>query len=200
MNSAILIQESGSHELRPLAQQRLQFLIENGKANERVYFNLGMLSMDAKDYPNAEKWFRAAIHLKHDFRSATFNLALLLSDTGRPLEAVPFLKQLLRHHSDHIKGLILLGDIYINHVKDLEAAEECYKKIVRLDATNIQGRHNLCVVFVEREELERAEDCLLEVSSLAPNEEYIRKHLRIVRTRIAKLRQKQNNINKEDSL
>ena len=189
MNSAILIQESGSPELRPLAQQRLHVLIQSGKANERVYFNLGMLAMDAKEYPEAEKWFRAAIGIKQDFRSATFNLALLLSDSNRPLEAVPFLKQLLRYHSDHIKGLILLGDIYINHVRDLEAAEECYKQIVRLDPTNIQGRHNLCVVYVERGELERAEECLLKVASLAPNEEYIRKHLRIVRTRITKLRE-----------
>lgn len=61
--------------------------------------------------------------LKSNFRSALFNLALLLSDTGRPLEAVPFLKQLVHHHPDHIKGLILLGDIYINSMKDLEAAE-----------------------------------------------------------------------------
>ena len=194
MNSAILIQESGSPELRPLAQHRLHLLIESGKANERVYFNLGMLAMDAKDYSEAEKWFRAAIDMKHDFRSATFNLALLLSDSNRPLEAVPFLKQLLRHHSDHIKGLILLGDIYINHVRDLEAAEQCYHQIVRLDPTNIQGRHNLCVVYVERAELERAEECLLKVSSLAPNEEYIRKHLRIVRTRISKLREQQKQL------
>jgi len=61
--------------------------------------------------------------LKSNFRSALFNLALLLSDTGRPLEAVPFLKQLVHHHTDHIKGLILLGDIYINSMKDLDAAE-----------------------------------------------------------------------------
>ncbi|CAG2109221.1 unnamed protein product [Medioppia subpectinata] len=167
MNSAILIQESGSHELRPLAQQR-----------------------DVKEYLLP---FRLLSQI-----NATFNLALLLSDSNRALEAVPFLKQLLRHHSDHIKGLILLGDIYINHVKDLEAAEECYKQIIKHDSNNIQGRHNLCVVYVEREELERAENCLLGVSSLAPNEEYIRKHLRIVRTRIAKLRQKYHN--KEDSL
>lgn len=62
--------------------------------------------------------------LKASFRSALFNLALLLSDTGRPLEAVPFLKQLVHYHTDHIKGLILLGDIYINSLKDLNAAEE----------------------------------------------------------------------------
>jgi tetratricopeptide (TPR) repeat protein len=199
MNSAILIQESGNIELRPLAQQRLHFLIESGKANERVYFNLGMLAMDAKDYAEGEKWFRAAIQLKEDFRSATFNLALLLSDSNRPLEAVPFLKQLLKYHSDHIKGLILLGDIYINHVKELDAAEECYQQIVKLDPRNIQGQHNLCVVYVERGDLVKAEQCLLKVSALAPNEDYIKKHLRIVRARIVKLKQQKQYL-KQDSL
>lgn len=71
--------------------------------------------------------------LKPNFRSALFNLALLLSDTGRPLEAVPFLKQLVHHHQDHIKGLILLGDIYINSMKDLEAAEGVMLYIQVLD-------------------------------------------------------------------
>lgn len=56
-------------------------------------------------------------------RSALFNLALLLADDHRPLEAAPFLNQLVRHHPDHVKGLILLGDIYINNIKDLDAAE-----------------------------------------------------------------------------
>lgn len=195
MNSAILIQESGNPQLRPLAQARLHLLIERGKANERIYFNLGMLAMDAKDYAQGEKWFRKAIQVKEDFRSALFNLALLLSDSNRSLEAVPFLKQLLKYHHDHIKGLILLGDIYINHVKELDAAEQCYKQIVKLDPTNIQGQHNLCVVYVERGDLDEAERCLLKVSSIAPNEEYIKRHLKIVRTRIAKLRQRQKSLN-----
>lgn len=91
--------------------------------NERVHFNLGMLSMDEGDAAGAERWFRSAVHLKADFRSALFNLALLLADQRRPLEAAPFLNHLVRRHPDHVKGLILLGDIYINSIKDLDAAE-----------------------------------------------------------------------------
>lgn len=91
--------------------------------NERVHFNMGMLAMDDKNIEEAENWFRRAVHLKHDFRSALFNLALLLADDQRPLEAASFLNQLVKYHPDHTKGLILLGDIYINHVKDLDAAE-----------------------------------------------------------------------------
>ena len=48
--------------------------------NERVYFNLGMLSMDNKDIEAAEHWFKKAVEVMPDFRSALFNLALLLSE------------------------------------------------------------------------------------------------------------------------
>jgi len=95
LNSAMLIQESGSTHLRQLALERLHKIVSSGQVNERVYFNLGMLSMDGRDLTNAELWFRKAIEVKPDFRSALFNLALLLSDSDRPLEAAPFLHQLI---------------------------------------------------------------------------------------------------------
>ncbi|XP_076362938.1 protein O-mannosyl-transferase Tmtc3-like isoform X2 [Tachypleus tridentatus] len=187
MNSAILIQEIGNAELRKAAYERLQLLLRKGKVNERVYFNLGMLSMDDKRLVEAESWFKKAIEVREDFRSALFNLALLLSDTNRPLEAVPFLKQLLEYHTDHVKGLILLGDIYINHVRDLDAAENCYKSILDMEPTNVQAVHNLCVVHVERGHLQKGEQCLVKAAELAPKEEYIQHHLQIIRSRLHKL-------------
>ncbi len=65
-----------------------------------LYLNYPMSLQDA------ERWFRLAVSSSPDFRPALFNLALLLSDGGRPLEAEPFLRRLLRAHPDHIKGLV----------------------------------------------------------------------------------------------
>ncbi|KAL1110182.1 hypothetical protein AAG570_008259 [Ranatra chinensis] len=185
LNSAILLQELGRAELRKVARERLLKLLQKDSNNERVHFNLGMLAMDDRDLAGAEHWFRRAIQIKQDFRSALFNLALLLADDHRPLEAAPFLNQLVRFHPDHVKGLILLGDIYINNIKDLDAAENCYKRILELEPDNIQGVHNLCVVYVERGNLERAEACLKKAHKLAPNEDYVLRHLAIVQARIA---------------
>lgn len=185
LNSAILLQELGAADLRHLARQRLLKLLDKDATNERVHFNLGMVCMDEGDAECAERWFRAAVHLKPDFRSALFNLALLLADRRRPLEAAPFLKQLVRHHPDHVKALVLLGDIYINSVKDLDAAESCYRRILELEAENVQALHNLCVVAVERGELATAETCLERAAALAPHEHYIQRHLAVVRARRA---------------
>lgn len=48
----------------------------------------------------------------------------------------------------------------------------------------MQGLHNLCVVFVERGQLGQAEKCLQAAHQLAPNEDYIVRHLRIVQQRL----------------
>lgn len=53
-----------------------------------------------------------------------------------------------------------------------------------LEPDNIEAMHNLCVVFVERGYLLDAEKCLAHVHSLAPTEDYILKHLTIVRSKI----------------
>ncbi|XP_063987197.1 protein O-mannosyl-transferase Tmtc3 [Diachasmimorpha longicaudata] len=187
LNSAILLQELGREELRKVARDRLLKLLRKDSNNERLHFNLGMLAMDDHDAASAERWFRNAVALKEDFRSALFNLALLLTDEKRPLEAAPFLKQLVRFHPEHIKGLILLGDIYINNIKDFDAAEKCYRKILQLDPANIQGLHNLCVVMIERSQLHLAAQCLEKAAALRADQEYIRKHLTIVKSRINRL-------------
>ncbi|GFY44676.1 protein O-mannosyl-transferase Tmtc3 [Trichonephila inaurata madagascariensis] len=205
MNSAILIQESGNLQKRKTAYDRLYKLLKKGKTNERIYFNLGMLAMDDKEVQLAEKWFKKAIEiflnpfLFDEEISGLFNLALLLSDDHRPLEAVPFLKQLLKHYPEHIKGLILLGDVYINHLKDLDAAQKCYEKILGLDPTNIQAIHNLCVVYVERGLLQYAEACLLKAVSLAPKEEYLLRHLAIVQARIRKQKSEDESMSTKSS-
>ena len=186
MNSAILMQSAGLAEQRPLAYQRLFRVLDLSPSaqSDRVYFNLGMLAMDDGNSANAELWFKKAVSIKPNFRSALFNLALLLNEQKRPLEALPFLISLHTFYPDHVKGLILMGDIYTNHVKDLKAAERCYRLITEVDPGHVQGHHNLCVVLVEQGHLERARDCLLKVMEMAPSEKYVKKHLQIVDNRI----------------
>lgn len=200
MNSAILIQELGREDLRPLGYNRLFRLLEFEPDNEKIYFNLGILATDDGDYEKAENWFKKAIGIKEDFRSALFNLALMLAtDIQRPLEAVPYLLKLLKHYPDHHKALILLGDIYLNNLHDVEAAEKCFEKVIQSDEEHVQGRHNLCVIYVEQGNLLRAERCLVEVAKLAPHEEYIRSHLNIVRARILEHQQNQVSIHSKSN-
>ncbi|TRY63668.1 hypothetical protein TCAL_08698 [Tigriopus californicus] len=197
MNSAILIQETGIRQLRRVAIERLMKIVgpdgpDTKDVNERVLFNLAMLHMDDGDLPSAESFFQKAIQAQPDFRSALFNYALLLSETGRAAQSGPLLHQLIHYHPDHVKGLILLGDLYVNHAGDLHKAEECYRTILKLEPNHVQGRHNLCVVLLEQdpnrlESLVKAKECLESVRESAPNEDYILKHLGIVEAKVESL-------------
>uniref|UniRef100_A0A3Q4B2P4 dolichyl-phosphate-mannose--protein mannosyltransferase n=1 Tax=Mola mola TaxID=94237 RepID=A0A3Q4B2P4_MOLML len=158
-------------------------LMQESDANG--YFNLGMLAMDTNENEAAERWLHKAIGLHAGFRSALFNLALLYSQSNREMDALPVLDELLRYHPQHIKGLILKGDILMNNKKDTQGAKACFVRILHMDPGNVQGKHNLCVVYFEEHDLPRAERCLEETLALAPNEEYVRRHLNIVRGKIA---------------
>ncbi|KAM9174139.1 protein O-mannosyl-transferase TMTC3 [Pangshura tecta] len=186
-NSALLMQESGDPMLRPEAKKRLLSYVKEEPQDANGYFNLGMLAMDDKKDAEAESWMKKAIRLQPGFRSALFNLALLYSQTAKELMALPVLEELLRYYPDHTKGLILKGDILMNQKKDISGAKRCFEKILEMDPNNVQGKHNLCVVYFEERDLIKAEKCLVETLVLAPHEEYIQRHLNIVRSKISLL-------------
>lgn len=176
---------AGEPKLWPEANRRFLAYVKEEPDDANGYFNLGMLAMDTNENEAAEKWLHKAIGLHAGFRSALFNLALLYSQSNREMDALPVLDELLRYHPQHIKGLILKGDILMNNKKDTQGAKACFVRILHMDPGNVQGKHNLCVVYFEEHDLPRAERCLEETLALAPNEEYVRRHLNIVRGKIA---------------
>ncbi|MCJ8734461.1 hypothetical protein PDJAM_G00235700 [Pangasius djambal] len=184
-NSALLMQESGEVKLRPEANRRFLSYVEEEPNDANGYFNLGMLAMDAEENEAAERWMRKAIALQPGFRSALFNLALLLAQGKRERDALAVLDELLHHHPEHSKGLILKGDILMNQLKDTRGAQEAFERILRSDPGNVQAKHNLCVVYFEERQLARAEQCLQETLAMAPHEEYVQRHLAIVRAKMA---------------
>ncbi|GIX68929.1 protein O-mannosyl-transferase TMTC3 [Caerostris extrusa] len=173
LNSAILIQESGSRNLRKVAYDRdvlggkeppgqspeeffasnLSFPFEmchyskknrfmhasltsnsrkekasisceiheqSGKeSTKESTFNLGMLAMDEKHHFGREMVSKA-VQISEDFRSALFSTWPYSSPRPGDLwKPYLFCTDFSRHHPDHVKGLILLGDIYINTIRDL---------------------------------------------------------------------------------
>ncbi|KAF4094271.1 hypothetical protein AMELA_G00011300 [Ameiurus melas] len=184
-NSALLMQESGEVKFRPEANRRFLSYVEEEPNDANGYFNLGMLAMDAEENEAAERWMRKAIALQPGFRSALFNLALLLAQGKRERDALAILDELLHHHPEHSKGLILKGDILMNQLKDTRGAREAFERILRSDPRNVQAKHNLCVVYFEERQLARAEQCLQETLEMAPHEEYVQRHLAIVRAKMA---------------
>lgn len=179
--SSILIRESGMSTYNNVAKSRLEKIVHQGKESERVFINLGLMSLENKDFSTAEMWFRKALHIKPNSRAAIFNLALLLSEQRQPEESLVLLTKLLQFYPNHVNGLILMADIYVSHLKNLDAAEECYLKVLEVEPQNPKALHNLCVLYVERQNLKQAEQCFLHATTIHPTFDYMQKHLEITR-------------------
>nr|XP_022287196.1 transmembrane and TPR repeat-containing protein 3-like isoform X2 [Crassostrea virginica] len=187
-NSAIMIQESGEQKMWAEGIRRLQKLIKREPEDPKYYFTLGMIHMDMQNYQEAERDFKNCIKYDPLFRSALFNLALMLNNNlNRPLDAIPYLETLIKNYPEHTKALLLMGDINVNALKKLDEAERNFARVVELEPDNVQAHHNLCVVHVERGDLIRAEKCLTKVHNMAPTEKYIINHLNIVRSKLNEL-------------
>ncbi|CAI9741904.1 protein O-mannosyl-transferase TMTC3 [Octopus vulgaris] len=190
-NSALLLQDLGDPVYRPEAMRRLLHLLELKPNDAKAYYCLAILAADNKEFTKAKNWFQEAIRLEDTMRSALFNLALMLvNDLKQPQEAIPYLQKLLMYYPNHTKGLILMGDININILKDLDGAEKNFLTILMNEPGNVQAIHNLCVVYVERGDILKAEKCLQHAHRLAPSESYILQHLNIVRNKIKAIKAK----------
>ncbi|XP_054159017.1 protein O-mannosyl-transferase Tmtc3-like [Oppia nitens] len=181
--SARIIQDQGMNRLHDVAIDRLNTIIELGKADETVYFNLGMLVIKNGRFDVGKYLLEKAIHIKSNFSEALYNMALLLynEEYPQPLQAVDYLTKLLSTNSQHIKGLLLLGDIYIEYFNDLKNGENCYHKILSIDSTNVFAQHNLCVVHVRRKHFYEAIECFEKIQESNIGSVNVEHHLKLTR-------------------
>ncbi|XP_022702000.1 transmembrane and TPR repeat-containing protein CG4050-like isoform X2 [Varroa jacobsoni] len=122
---------------------------------ENVWFNLAMAcvqhasqsSQPSCSLDRGEVFFRRALALRPNFRSALFNLGVLLFEQRRITDSVIVLEQLVTWHPDHVKGLMLLADIHMIHRQDKNKAKLFYHKVLEVERVDNQGvRYNLCIV------------------------------------------------------
>ncbi|CAG2160236.1 unnamed protein product [Oppiella nova] len=181
--SARIIQDQGLSRLHEVAIERLNTIIELGSADETVFFNSAMLAIKSGRFDRGKHFLENAIQLKHNFSEALYNMALILynEEYPQPLQAVEYLTKLLSTNTEHIKGLLLLGDIYIEYFNDLKNGENCYNRILTIDSTNVFAQHNLCVVHVRRKHFHEAIQCFEKIQKNNVGSVNVEHHLKLTR-------------------
>jgi len=169
--------------LHAVAIERLNTIIDMGRADETVYFNAAMLAIKSGRLDRGKRFLESAIQLKSNFTEALYNMALILynEEYPQPLLAVEYLTKLLTANGEHIKGLLLLGDIYIEYFNDLKNGENCYYKILTIDASNVFAQHNLCVVHVRRKHFHEAIQCFEKIQKNNIGSVNVEHHLKLTR-------------------
>ncbi|KAF8777395.1 Protein O-mannosyl-transferase TMTC3 like protein [Argiope bruennichi] len=157
-----------------------------------AYLNRGDVLLKMNRSKEAETMYYRALEYDQRNPDLHFNLGIVLMDQGRNKEALEQFNKALdiepdhEHYPGHINGLLLLADVNVNYLRNLDVAEECYRKVLQLDTGNQKAHHNLCVVFFERQDYERAEKCFVHILSMHPDVSYIQDHLEVVRNILKK--------------
>ena len=169
--SARIIQDEEIDQMNGVALERLSRLVQLGKCDPAVYFNLAMLSVKANNNELARHYFEKAILQKKSFAEAHYNLALVLVKELHLLnnntvqystnlkQAIFHLKKVLSIKPYHIKSMLVLGDLYAEELSLVKTSRLYYQMAIQIEPENKRARHNLCVLWHKQQHFQRALLC-----------------------------------------
>nr|XP_018672931.1 transmembrane and TPR repeat-containing protein 3 isoform X3 [Ciona intestinalis] len=185
-NSAVILQSTRDPDLLLRAKSRVERILKLESDHLLAKTVMGSICMDLGDNKQAIQWWREVLKVEPSQRTSLFNIPLLLSKMDdSDAECIEAIKELLNHHSHHVKGWLLYGDVMLNKKKDIIEAQRAFKNVMKEDPSNVQGWHNFCVTLVQQTKLKEAENCLRDVLQLSPHETYISENLAFVRRQLA---------------
>jgi tetratricopeptide (TPR) repeat protein len=124
------------------AADALQAFRDGVKADPTCYeasFGFGMAALEAKDYNTALDALHQAILIREDSADARYAYAWALERRHYYLDAADQLEKMLAEHPDEVRGHLLLGNIYSQHLGKADQARDHYGTVLRLDAHNAQA-------------------------------------------------------------
>ena len=98
--------------------------------------------LDLQQIEKSEEWFKRTLTLDPNYRSALYNLGLLLNHLQRYEEAVEVLTKFVSLSPDHANGAQVLGDCYMR-LSQRAKAEEMYELVLRHHPNHTIALHNL---------------------------------------------------------
>ena len=141
------------------------------RVGQRPYAQAHYALEETRNLDQAEKLFRLAIEKRDNTESAIKDLAQLLQRQGRYEEAATLLKEFVNQATDRLRILNLLSNIY-QHADQYADALGVLQQILEIAPTNrranVMKQLGYCQLKLER--FSQAEDTLLEVLKLAPQD------------------------------
>jgi len=135
-----------------------------------AFNSLGLIHHAQRRLDQAEEALRWALRLKPEFPTAMINLGMVLQERRRLKEAAELFRQALALDSDNPMGNSNLGQILleIGRIDDLDEAEQCCLKALRLTPDRPHPINNLGNVYRAMSRFEEALECYQKAMAIAP--------------------------------
>ncbi|PIK44540.1 hypothetical protein BSL78_18604 [Apostichopus japonicus] len=168
--SLALIEDGKDGAYNPESLDRLLQVAEVEKHNYKIMTRIGLTYKKLGDLVNAEKYLNQAVQLNDTFGTALFNLGHIYRQQKEYERALQTLESFIKINRNHLNAWLLLGDIYVTHKGDYDAAWNAFEEAGRVEPGNVQVAHNFCVIMVKRQQYMKAKECLEELANQTDEE------------------------------
>lgn len=102
-------------------------------------YNLGLAAYESQNHGLALQAWELALAARPDSVDARYNFALTLKTANYPLDAARELERLLKSSPKEARAHLMLGNLYVNPLRQPNMARTHYLKVLELDPGNSQA-------------------------------------------------------------
>ncbi|MFL6307001.1 MAG: FG-GAP-like repeat-containing protein [Candidatus Sulfotelmatobacter sp.] len=131
------------------------------------YYNLGTLSLQRHDFPQARRYLEQTLKLRPNYPEAWNNLGMMAAQQGNADEAIQNFRQSLLLRPNYATALLNLGNVY-RRQGDLAKAQECLTHALEIQPDDPEANYSLGMFYAQQNQLPRAADLLQKAAELRP--------------------------------
>jgi tetratricopeptide (TPR) repeat protein len=132
------------------------------------YYNLGTLSLQRHDFPQARRYLEQTLKLRPNYPEAWNNLGMMAAQEGNAAEAVQNFQQSLLLRPGYATALLNLGNVY-RRQGDFAKAQECLTHALDIQPNDPETNYSLGMFYAQQNQLSRAADFLQKAAELRPD-------------------------------
>lgn len=149
-----------------LAQEQLSLIPEGAKNLPFTKGLIGQLQMKEQKFAQALDNIQAAYSTQQTSRNVNL-VYFCLVNLGQKQQGYNFLQQHVKSNTNDIASLMHLAQLQI--AKDTDAAVKTYERVVAISENNFVALNNLAYFYLERNQLEKAQQHAEKALTLKPN-------------------------------
>ena len=132
------------------------------------YYNLGTLSLQRHDFPQARQYLEQTLKLRPNYPEAWNNLGMMAAQEGNAAEAIQNFRQSLLLRPRYATALLNLGNVY-RRQGDFANAQECLTHALEIQPDDPDANYSLGMFYAQQNQLSRAADLLQKAAELRPD-------------------------------
>jgi tetratricopeptide (TPR) repeat protein len=131
------------------AEAAFNDILAKNPAVPEAHYNLAVIAGQRKNWPAAQAEYQKALDLRPNYGDAWSGLARSYQDAGQKDKAMEVMKEASAKNEGDAGVQFNLG-IFLLNAQQVDAAEEAFKKVQSLDATNSEVEYYLGTIAVQK--------------------------------------------------